>query len=41
MYETPAITELGSVADFTRGAGGGPQFDGIFDFNGEPADPTS
>ena len=32
MYETPTITELGSVADFTRGAGAGNQQDGIYDF---------
>jgi len=36
-YETPSITELGSVADFTRGSGSGPQWDGIFDiFSGAP-----
>jgi hypothetical protein len=30
-YESPRITELGSVADFTRGAGSGPQQDGLYD----------
>ena len=36
-YETPTVTELGSVADFTRGSGSGPQWDGIFDiFSGAP-----
>jgi hypothetical protein len=34
------ITELGSVADFTRGSGSGPQWDGFFDFNGGPRPPT-
>jgi hypothetical protein len=32
MYETPTITELGSVADFTRGAGSGETSDGLYDF---------
>jgi hypothetical protein len=31
-YETPAITELGSVADFTRGAGNDWNWDGGLDF---------
>jgi hypothetical protein len=30
MYETPTITELGSVADFTRALGGGPGSDSSF-----------
>jgi len=40
-YETPTVTELGSVADFTRGAGSGPQWDGFFDlfFTGKPGTP--
>lgn len=29
MYETPAITELGTVEEFTRGPGGG-RLDGMF-----------
>jgi hypothetical protein len=32
MYETPKISELGSVADFTRGAGAGSESDGLYDF---------
>ena len=32
MYEAPTIKELGSVADITRGAGYGAQWDGIRDF---------
>jgi hypothetical protein len=32
MYETPAITELGSVADFTQGAGIDFHHDGGLDF---------
>jgi hypothetical protein len=31
-YETPAITELGSVADFTQGAGNDFNWDGGLDF---------
>jgi len=31
-YEAPAITELGSVADFTQGRGTDFQYDGGFDF---------
>ena len=31
-YETPAITELGSVADFTQGSGTNWQYDGGIDF---------
>lgn len=31
VYEPPKVTELGSVADVTAGAGSGPQFDGLFD----------
>jgi hypothetical protein len=45
VYETPSVTELGSVADFTRGSGSGPEWDGIFDFfsknPGTPSTPTS
>lgn len=33
-YETPAITELGSVADFTQGAGTNFHWDGGLDFWG-------
>lgn len=33
-YETPEITELGSVADFTQGSGGGFNWDGGLDFWG-------
>lgn len=31
VYEPPKVTELGSVADVTAGAGSGPQFDALFD----------
>jgi hypothetical protein len=31
-YETPAITELGSVADFTQGPGPDSNFDGGMDY---------
>ena len=31
-YETPAITELGSVADFTQGSGTDHNWDGGLDF---------
>jgi len=30
-YEAPTVTELGSVSDFTRGAGSGPHQDGLYD----------
>ncbi len=30
-YTSPTITEIGSVSDVTRGAGGGPKWDGLFD----------
>ncbi len=33
-YETPTITELGSVADFTQGAGTNFHWDGGLDFWG-------
>jgi hypothetical protein len=41
MYETPSVTELGSVANFTRASGSGPDQDSqfpfsIFDPNGAP-----
>jgi hypothetical protein len=31
-YETPAVTELGSVADFTQGPGNAVNFDGGNDY---------
>jgi len=41
MYETPEVTELGSVAEFTRAQGNGPLQDAIFthDRNGWDGDP--
>ena len=33
-YETPAITEIGSVAEFTQGAGSNLHYDGGLDFWG-------
>jgi hypothetical protein len=38
-YETPAITELGSVADFTQGTGSDFQYDGGLDFWGTRVKP--
>ena len=35
-YETPAITELGSVADFTQGSGTNWHYDGGIDFFSDP-----
>jgi hypothetical protein len=40
-YEAPAITELGSVSDFTQGAKSGGDWDGTWCQQGGGPSPTS